>query len=108
VTDGDNDPSSLSHHDHDHDGHEGEDDDRTENPAFGPVSPDVRASVSKAMPPRSTPPTMIPKGSFHPPHDTATYRDLLMFEERLKSNASSLKRRKRRYQCACTTSARIR
>ncbi|KAF9648205.1 hypothetical protein BDM02DRAFT_3115661 [Thelephora ganbajun] len=50
------------------------------------------------MPPRSTPPTMIPKGSFHPPHDPATYRDLLMFEERLKSNASLLKRRKRRYQ----------
>ncbi|KAF9781179.1 hypothetical protein BJ322DRAFT_1101241 [Thelephora terrestris] len=50
------------------------------------------------MPPRSTPPTMIPKGSFHPPRDTATYSDLLMFEERLKSNASVLKRRKRRYQ----------
>ncbi|KAF8062482.1 hypothetical protein FPV67DRAFT_1703309 [Lyophyllum atratum] len=47
------------------------------------------------MAPRSTPP---PKGSFYPPNDVATYRDLLLFEERLKSNALSLQRRKARYQ----------
>ncbi|KAF9463202.1 hypothetical protein BDZ94DRAFT_1193143 [Collybia nuda] len=47
------------------------------------------------MPPRSTPP---PRGSFYPPNDNATYRDLLLFEERLKTNAASLQRRKSRYQ----------
>ncbi|KAI9569184.1 hypothetical protein HD554DRAFT_621126 [Boletus coccyginus] len=36
--------------------------------------------------------------SFHPPNDPATYRDLLFFEERLKTNAASLQRRKSRYQ----------
>ncbi|KAF9219201.1 hypothetical protein BS17DRAFT_789804 [Gyrodon lividus] len=36
--------------------------------------------------------------SFYPPNDPATYRDLLMFEERLKTNAASLQRRKSRYQ----------
>ncbi|KAI0357972.1 hypothetical protein OH77DRAFT_1519253 [Trametes cingulata] len=48
------------------------------------------------MPPRPSPPT--PSGSFYPPNDAATYRDLLLFEERLKTNAASLNRRKRRYQ----------
>ncbi|KAI0633941.1 hypothetical protein C8Q77DRAFT_1217309 [Trametes polyzona] len=48
------------------------------------------------MPPRPAPPT--PSGSFYPPNDAATYRDLLLFEERLKTNAASLHRRKRRYQ----------
>lgn len=52
------------------------------------------------MPPRSTPP---PKGSFCPPNDNATYRDLLLFEERLKTNAASLQRRKSRYQGALYT-----
>ncbi|KAI0759281.1 hypothetical protein BD413DRAFT_598302 [Trametes elegans] len=48
------------------------------------------------MPPRPAPPT--PAGSFYPPNDAATYRDLLLFEERLKTNAASLNRRKHRYQ----------
>ncbi|OSD00571.1 hypothetical protein PYCCODRAFT_1479037 [Trametes coccinea BRFM310] len=48
------------------------------------------------MPPRPSPP--VPAGSFYPPNDVATYRDLLLFEERLKTNAASLNRRKRRYQ----------
>jgi hypothetical protein len=39
-----------------------------------------------------------PQDTFYPPNDPATYRDLLMFEERLKSNAASLQRRKSRYQ----------
>ncbi|KZP16735.1 hypothetical protein FIBSPDRAFT_673624, partial [Athelia psychrophila] len=39
-----------------------------------------------------------PKGSYHPPNDAATHRDLLLFEERLKTNAASLRRRKARYQ----------
>ncbi|RDB28197.1 hypothetical protein Hypma_001518 [Hypsizygus marmoreus] len=47
------------------------------------------------MPPRSTPP---PKGSFYPSNYNATYRDLLLFEERLKTTAASLQRRKARYQ----------
>ncbi|KAF4612795.1 hypothetical protein D9613_011746 [Agrocybe pediades] len=47
------------------------------------------------MPPRSNAPS---RGSFGPPNDSATYRDLLLFEERLKTNAASLQRRKSRYQ----------
>ncbi|TFY54353.1 hypothetical protein EVJ58_g8915, partial [Rhodofomes roseus] len=35
---------------------------------------------------------------FQPAYDAATYRDLLLFEERLKTNAASLNRRKHRYQ----------
>ncbi|KAG6892618.1 hypothetical protein C0992_013211 [Termitomyces sp. T32_za158] len=35
---------------------------------------------------------------FTPPNDVATFRDVLLFEERLKSNAMSLQRRKSRYQ----------
>ncbi|KAJ3904579.1 Spo7-like protein-domain-containing protein [Lentinula edodes] len=33
-----------------------------------------------------------------PPNDSTTYRDLILFEERLKSNAASLQKRKQRYQ----------
>lgn len=47
--------------------------------------------------PRSQQP--LQKVSFHPPNDVATYRDLLLFEERLKTNAANLRRRKSRYQC---------
>ncbi|KAJ7230845.1 hypothetical protein B0H12DRAFT_1147274 [Mycena haematopus] len=47
------------------------------------------------MPPRSTP---SPKSSIYPQADVATYRDLLLFEERLKTTAVSLQRRKSRYQ----------
>ncbi|PPQ86177.1 hypothetical protein CVT25_006920 [Psilocybe cyanescens] len=47
------------------------------------------------MPPRSN---FASKGSFGPPNDSATYRDLLLFEERLKTNAANLQRRKSRYQ----------
>ncbi|KAI0050552.1 hypothetical protein FA95DRAFT_1487066 [Auriscalpium vulgare] len=38
------------------------------------------------------------KSSFSPPNDQATHRDLLLFEERLKTNALLLNRRKSRYQ----------
>ncbi|TFK84658.1 hypothetical protein K466DRAFT_588748 [Polyporus arcularius HHB13444] len=48
------------------------------------------------MAPRPTLPS--PAGSFYPPNDIATHRDLLLFEERLKTNAAALNRRKRRYQ----------
>lgn len=51
------------------------------------------------MPPRSA------RGSFDPPNDVATYRDVLLFEERLKTNAANLQRRKARYQRACMKSA---
>ncbi|KAJ6624730.1 hypothetical protein B0H10DRAFT_717105 [Mycena sp. CBHHK59/15] len=47
------------------------------------------------MRPRSTP---SPKGSVYSQNDVATYRDLLLFEERLKTTAASLQRRKSRYQ----------
>ncbi|KAF8655731.1 hypothetical protein AX16_002968 [Volvariella volvacea WC 439] len=47
------------------------------------------------MPPRSFGP---PKGSFAPPNDRETYKDILMFEERLKTTAASLQQRKSRYQ----------
>ncbi|KAI0275127.1 hypothetical protein BC834DRAFT_814448 [Gloeopeniophorella convolvens] len=47
------------------------------------------------MPKKST---HSPSGSFFPPNDQATYRDLLLFEERLKMNALLLNRRKSRYQ----------
>jgi hypothetical protein len=57
------------------------------------------------MAPRSTPP--LSKGSYHPPNDAATYRDLLLFEERLKTNAASLQGRKARYQCAYHTHRQI-
>ena len=44
--------------------------------------------------------TQSPSGpSFFPPNDQATYRDLNLFEERLKTNALILNRRKSRYQC---------
>lgn len=36
--------------------------------------------------------------SFHPAQDTQTYRDLLIFEERLKQNAARLVKRKKKYQ----------
>ncbi|KAI0308264.1 hypothetical protein B0F90DRAFT_1615017, partial [Multifurca ochricompacta] len=42
--------------------------------------------------------TQSPSGSFYPPNDQATHRDLLLFEERLKTNALILNRRKSRYQ----------
>ncbi|EJD42101.1 hypothetical protein AURDEDRAFT_138407 [Auricularia subglabra TFB-10046 SS5] len=35
---------------------------------------------------------------YYPPADASTYRDLLLFEERLKTNAARLKRTKTRYQ----------
>ncbi|WVW81029.1 hypothetical protein I302_103020 [Kwoniella bestiolae CBS 10118] len=46
----------------------------------------------------STPTRPHPLAPYHPPADTATYRDLLLFEERLKSNAEMLRRRRKRYQ----------
>ncbi|KAF7369016.1 Sporulation-specific protein spo7 [Mycena venus] len=47
------------------------------------------------MRPRATP---SPKSSVYPQNDVATYRDLLLFEERLKTTAASLQQRKSRYQ----------
>ncbi|KAI0059481.1 hypothetical protein BV25DRAFT_1908731 [Artomyces pyxidatus] len=48
------------------------------------------------MPRRST---LSPSNqTFYPPNDQSTYRDLLLFEERLKTNALLLNRRKSRYQ----------
>ncbi|KAG8902803.1 hypothetical protein FRB99_004102 [Tulasnella sp. 403] len=49
------------------------------------------------MPPRSSR-SSTPKTSFNPPSDVATFKDLLLFEERLKTTAATLKRRKLRYQ----------
>jgi hypothetical protein len=49
------------------------------------------------MPRRSSP---APKGSIFSSTDPNTYRDVLLFEERLKMTAASLQRRKSRYQRA--------
>lgn len=49
------------------------------------------------MPPRLSSVSRSGNG-FYPASDAATYRDLLLFEERLKSNAAVLNRRKHRYQ----------
>ena len=57
-----------------------------------PLSCLLFLATTSLMPPRSS------KGSFSPPNDNATYKDLLLFEERLKINAASLQRRKSRYQ----------
>ncbi|KAI0926610.1 hypothetical protein AcV7_005502 [Taiwanofungus camphoratus] len=48
------------------------------------------------MPPRISP--KHSQVSFYPSNDPATYRDLLLFQERLKTNAALLNRRKHRYQ----------
>jgi len=48
------------------------------------------------MPPRLS--LFAKDGSYYPTNDTNTYRDLLLFEERLKTNAALLNRRKHRYQ----------
>lgn len=50
------------------------------------------------MPPRTS--SKARQNSFCPAADAATYRDLLLFEERLKTNAASLTRRKHRYERA--------
>lgn len=47
-----------------------------------------------------TPKRPTPSAPFHPPADTSTYRDLLLFEERLKMNAEMLRRRRSRYRSA--------
>ncbi|CEL58728.1 hypothetical protein RSOLAG1IB_08774 [Rhizoctonia solani AG-1 IB] len=49
------------------------------------------------MPARSTPPPYSRNG-FQPPNNATTFKDLLHFEERLKINATMLKKRKRKYQ----------
>lgn len=41
-----------------------------------------------------------PVAPYFPHSDTATFRDLLLFEERLKMNAEMLRRRRRRYNGA--------
>jgi hypothetical protein len=38
-----------------------------------------------------------PQAPFNPSADQATFRDLLLFEERLKMNAEMLRKRRRRY-----------
>lgn len=62
--------------------------------------PEQKMETSSSSSRSSTPPTIIrphPTAPFHPHGDTATYRDLLLFEERLKMNAEMLRRRRRRY-----------
>ncbi|BEI93719.1 uncharacterized protein CcaverHIS019_0601780 [Cutaneotrichosporon cavernicola] len=80
-----------------------------------PTRPSLSPSPSFATPPSrertrtrtpsapGRPPSPMPRrpGSaapFHPAADTGTYRDLLLFEERLKMNAEMLRRRRRRYR----------
>lgn len=40
-------------------------------------------------------------GGFAPESGAAAFRDLLIFEERLKQNAARLHKRKHKYQCKC-------
>jgi hypothetical protein len=47
-------------------------------------------------------PSGMPPAPFQPPADGATYRDLLLFEERLKTNAARLRRTRTRYQGAAS------
>ena len=56
-------------------------------------------SCTAVMPPRSSSSKSSGRG-FQPAHDSPTYRDRLLFENRLKTNVSSLNRRKHRYQRA--------
>ncbi|CAK9779467.1 hypothetical protein CC85DRAFT_330751 [Cutaneotrichosporon oleaginosum] len=72
---------------------------RLPSPSFAPAPAGRRRTPS----PPGRPPSPMPRrpGSaapFHPPADTSTYRDLLLFEERLKMNAEMLRRRRRRYR----------
>ena len=50
------------------------------------------------MPPRARSPLPKSLQQHYPVADSATFKDLLLFEERLKRNAGLLKRRKARYQ----------
>lgn len=69
------------------------------------TAPSTGAYLNGSHPRPATPPRTPPGGSsrrpgsgiFHPAADTSTYRDLLLFEERLKMNAEMLRRRRRRY-----------
>lgn len=76
------------------------------------VSPvhNVNSAVQATSESRSTTPQPkrpSPTAPFHPPADTSTYRDLLLFEERLKLNAEMLRRRKRRYSGECAELVRL-
>ncbi|GFZ48356.1 hypothetical protein JCM24511_06104 [Saitozyma sp. JCM 24511] len=85
----------------------------TDSPLHGPAATPGTAqpptTLRPGMPAGSSPspsnpgssgspsPRPDPRAPFHPPADTSTYRDLLLFEERLKMNAEMLRRRRRRY-----------
>ena len=43
--------------------------------------------------------TMGEERSFAPPADISTFRDLLIFEERVKQNSARLHARRRNYEC---------
>ncbi|ORX41234.1 Spo7-like protein-domain-containing protein [Kockovaella imperatae] len=58
-------------------------------PAISPLADAPLLSNGQPKPSPNTP--------YFPPSDTSTYRDLLLFEERLKMNAEMLRRRRRRY-----------
>lgn len=60
---------------------------KTNNPSANGTN--TRTSISKHQ-----------VNSFHPVADSQTFRDLLIFEERLKQNAARLVKRKKKYQSA--------
>lgn len=60
----------------------------------------TKPPTTRAPSTTTRPPTAV-TGPFFPQGDTATYKDLLLFEERLKMNASMLRRRKGRYEGEC-------
>ncbi|ORY35912.1 hypothetical protein BCR39DRAFT_556037 [Naematelia encephala] len=68
------------------------------NPRASVLDAPVRSGTPSPSETRSsTPNRPAATAPFHPTADTATYRDLLLFEERLKMNAEMLRRRRRRY-----------
>lgn len=54
-----------------------------------------------AAPPLKEVPSLLPREHYTPAPTTAVFRDLLIFEERLKQNAARMKERRRRYQSRC-------
>lgn len=64
------------------------------------------ASAMQAAMDKKDPPPVVRPGAnapYHPTSDPATYRDLLLFEERFKRNAEMLTKRSRRYSSELST-----
>lgn len=60
--------------------------------------PKADGPVTRAPVDTNRKPSPMPIGTNYPVNDIKTYRDLLIFEERLKQNMARLKKRKQKYQ----------